>query len=641
MKKTLSRSTRSCLAVVLGLLASLPAAASELTELDFIGDLPVVLSVTRLAQPLNEVPGSVTILDRETIHRFGARSVPELMKLVPGFLVTHADGNGANPMAVYHGDFGTVYRRMQVFIDGRSVFSSLIAGSINHGLMSVAIDNIERIEVHRGPNSASYGANAFYGVINIVTRHAADSFGKSIVQSIGQNGIHDSVAQVGWGTPDAAYRLSVAQQRDNGFSGKPDSLDLKQANLRGDIKVSPKDDLSFSVGYARHEWDVAGEKTFVQTTSDHTEAWRNFSLQGTWLHQLSDSSQLRLLASHDEEQLINSYLTLKTDGVARRTSVEALYSQSITDRLRAVVGSEIRMEQVISEALFTTSEKLSAELLRVFGNMEWRIIPSWLVNFGGTYEKHNLTGDRFAPRLATNLHVLPDHTLRAVTTTAYRMPTLFELKGDWRSTNPAATVVVKATGVAKPERIDSKEIGYFGEFRDYRATLDIRKFEEQVSDLLGYDAGKAGFPASPNDVVNKPSDYRFRHGWEGQAKWKPTKSTDIWVNHSVVRISTSVPEDALRAPTHFSTLMILQQLPSETEIGLVYTTSGPMAWWGKATNMLPPIRQIDLRLAKRFRVGSTRAEAAIKFVGVNGAHAEYTPKYTFDRRAFATLRLDF
>lgn len=97
-------------------------AAEHVSEKDYFGELPVVLSVSRLAQPLNEVPGAVTVIDRELIRRSGAREVAELLRLVPGFLLTYR--NGANPLASYHAGMDVYGSRMQVYVDGRSLYSS-------------------------------------------------------------------------------------------------------------------------------------------------------------------------------------------------------------------------------------------------------------------------------------------------------------------------------------------------------------------------------------------------------------------------------------------------------------------------------------------------------------------------------------
>src|SRR4051812_37367748 len=98
------------------LLAMLPAGlrAQErgLTEKDFLGDLPVVSTVSRLPQPQNEAAGAVTVIDREFIRRSGAREVADLLRLVPGFQVTTA--RGGNGLANYHGAYFDLTPRLQV-----------------------------------------------------------------------------------------------------------------------------------------------------------------------------------------------------------------------------------------------------------------------------------------------------------------------------------------------------------------------------------------------------------------------------------------------------------------------------------------------------------------------------------------------
>ena len=75
-------------------------ADDAITEDDYFGTLPVVLTVSRLAQPISDTPGAVTVIDRDKIRRSGARDVTDLLRLVPGYLVS--GWNGANPNAAYH-----------------------------------------------------------------------------------------------------------------------------------------------------------------------------------------------------------------------------------------------------------------------------------------------------------------------------------------------------------------------------------------------------------------------------------------------------------------------------------------------------------------------------------------------------------
>ncbi len=135
-------------------------------------DVPQVLTATRLKQSPAEVPGSMTVLDRDLIKASGARDIPELMRLVPGMMVGYLSGNQAT--VNYHGTNVTEARRLQVLVDGRSVYRPGLA-TVDWSDIPVAIEDIDRIEVFRGPNAVSYGANALMGVINILTRHPADS----------------------------------------------------------------------------------------------------------------------------------------------------------------------------------------------------------------------------------------------------------------------------------------------------------------------------------------------------------------------------------------------------------------------------------------------------------------------------------
>jgi len=96
---------RRDLLLPLWLLAPCAMAADQpgLSEKDFLGEVPVVLSVSRLPQPLNEAPGAVSIIDRDMIRRSGARELADVLRLVPGFETTEA--RGGNALAVYHGTF--------------------------------------------------------------------------------------------------------------------------------------------------------------------------------------------------------------------------------------------------------------------------------------------------------------------------------------------------------------------------------------------------------------------------------------------------------------------------------------------------------------------------------------------------------
>ncbi|MCE4055356.1 TonB-dependent receptor plug domain-containing protein [Pseudomonas sp. Au-Pse12] len=223
------------LSLLLGMLFGHPVLADDL----FLDGnaLPEVLTATRLKQSPAAVPGSMTVLDNELIKASGARDISELLRLVPGMMVGAISGNQAT--VNYHGTNASEARRMQVLIDGRSVYRAGLA-TVDWSDIPVAMEDIERIEVFRGPNTVSYGANALMAVVNIITRAPANSHGTRVKVTRGQRGISDWYASQGSGWETGDLRLSLSGQEDDGFDKNrlgADYRDSKRLN-RFSLSVS-------------------------------------------------------------------------------------------------------------------------------------------------------------------------------------------------------------------------------------------------------------------------------------------------------------------------------------------------------------------------------------------------------------------
>ncbi len=218
-----------------------------LSEKDFLDDMPVVLSVSRLPQRLDDAPGAVTIMDRNMIRLSGARDVADLMRLVPGFQ-TSTSFEADAPQASYHGGFGGYSSRMQVLVDGRSVYSPYFIGSIAPGLQTVALEDIDHIEVLRGSNSAAYGARAFLGVINIVTRDPVDTLGVQASLTGGENDVRDGRASFGWSAGDTALRFGVDRRADAGLTGGHGRNQVNRVNFRADWRPNARDEVEVRSG---------------------------------------------------------------------------------------------------------------------------------------------------------------------------------------------------------------------------------------------------------------------------------------------------------------------------------------------------------------------------------------------------------
>ena len=174
---------------------------SLLSEQEFLAELPVVLTASRLAQPQTEAPAAVTVIDRQMIAASGVRNLSEVFRLAPGFQVGFESGH--RHVVGYHGLADEFSRRLQVLIDGRSVYLPSFGG-VSWSDLPIALDDIERIEVIRGPNAVTYGANSFLAIINITTRHSAADRGGFVRATAGSNDIRDGVLRMAGGDGDVS-----------------------------------------------------------------------------------------------------------------------------------------------------------------------------------------------------------------------------------------------------------------------------------------------------------------------------------------------------------------------------------------------------------------------------------------------------
>jgi len=638
------------------------AAASESTELDYFAELPTVLTVTRLAQPLDETPGAVTLIDRATLRRSGARELADVLRLAPGYL---AGGyNGANPTAAYHAPIDDFGIRNLVLVDGRPVYSAYSLGGTARGMMGVLLEDIERVEVLRGSNSAAYGANAMFGVINIVTRNAADTQGAEVAVTRGAGAINDHYARLGWGGAAGSFRLSAGRRSDSGYGGAHDDKAVRQLHLRADLRPAADRELMFSAGAV----EFSGGEGFARSVGnpERTADWRNIHFDAQWRRQVAATEALKLTASYDEETLRDAFVhafdpsvIVSSSGTGRRFNLEFQHQRGLSDRLRVVWGAGYKYEDVVSPPLYHTARPVALHEERLFGNLEWRLHSRWLINAGGFAARHSRTGSYFAPRLMANYLVRPGHALRFGLTGATRTPTLFELAGDVRFypknadplTNPDFWRLAalgrpyrpfESSGQVDAETLRSVEMGYFGHLRDWGMTLDVRLFDERLSRQIVTRTRSAAEVLAGRGVVDFVNAGAFStSGLEYQLRWKPNDGAELWLNQAFQNTRRNNGEDGPFAPARATTLAWFQKLPQGFDLVAIFQTLGALSWQ-KRQDALPSRQRLDLRLAKRFLLGNTRAEAAVAVQAANGSQPAHQGDsgFALERRAYASLRFE-
>ena len=629
------------------LMATNVAAADS--EEDFLPMLPMVTTLTRLPQAQMDLPAAVTVLNRDMIRRSGARDAVDLMRWVPGMFVS--GWNGAHRIAAYHASLDEYATRMQVFIDGRSAFSTLYIGGAATPLAMIPLDDIERVEVIRGSNSAAVGGNALFGVINIVTRHADDTLGLRATVSSGGNSIADGYASAGFKAGPASVRISAATLADEGFSNKIDSRRADQVNIRSDIDLKQAGRLSIFAGAQ----ELRSYDGFPNTPSDplRRTVERGSQLAAAWTREVNSGNEIKLTADYTTETAINQYdvdlgrgliVNVNAGGESRRTNLELQQTIVMAPQWRWVWGVGFRRESARAEPVFEMPE-VSFNRLQVFGNAEWRPTADWIVNLGGLYEDRSGVGDELAPRLGVNYHISPTQTVRVASGNSFRMPSLFESFGSvWARDKKTGTKLFRdyyAVAVPDSERLTSSEVGYLHHWTAPNALLDIRVFQERVTRMLKQVPNTAKPPNQSRATIISGGELDI-NGLEYQLRWQPLEGMELRIGQTYMDAAATPGEFfANNVPDRVDSLGIQHRFGNGIEISAVYSAIGAVSSRGWGTRVLvPAVDQLDVRIGRAFTIGQTRAEAALTWVAVSGAVPIYNIKeqFTIPRQLFATLR---
>ena len=647
-----NRFSKASSVLVLGLMAvffAAPGIAQESTpmsEADYLNEMPVVLSVSRLSQRLDETPGAVTVIDRAMIRRSGARDVADLMRLVPGFQ-TSMSFELAGPQASYHGAFGGFSNRIQVLVDGRSVYSPYFVGSVEAGLQSVALQDIERIEVLRGSNSAAYGARAFLGVINIVTRDSADTAGAQLRISRGSDGIQDTGARIGGASGNTTYRLSVDRRADDGLQGAAGRNQIDRIGLRADFRPDATDEIQLRAGFL----SMGTGKGFANNIDDPVRDTRYGSgyAQVDWRRSLNADQDLALSYSHSGESYqdkvpfslipigINDSIDVDASGRSGSDNLSLQHTWRQSPTFRLVWGAEFRREAITSRPIFSTEDALITDFKRLFTNAEWRPTAELVLNAGAMAEKNSVSGDSLAPRLMLNWHFAQGQTLRVGASNAYRPPSDYEKFADVRYywNGQLLRVTTHASGNLQPEHIFAREIGYLGTVPSLNLQFDVRLFHERITDFI-----RQLNTAMPKDYANL-DNFAIR-GLEYELKWQPWSGARLRLTQALIRNNVASQYSALGvgmelvAPQLASTLAFSQQL-SGAIFTLSHQNSSKQTLPGAGFEDQPTIKRTDLRLALPLRLGGKAAEVALVVQNTGGPVMDYAPAYAFQRRVFVTL----
>ena len=206
-----------------------------------------VTSVSRKEQKMSQAAAAIFVITQEEIRHSGATNIPDLLRMVPGMDVSQIN---ANTWAISARGFNDQFsNKLLVLVDGRAVYTPLLGG-VNWDTVDVPLEDIDRIEVIRGPGATLWGANAVNGVINIVTKRAADTQGALVTAGGGTEGQAQSTVEYGGAIKEKtnyrvfAHYLNYGSLPAVGGGSGQDNWDLLHGGFRADSKISASDSLT-------------------------------------------------------------------------------------------------------------------------------------------------------------------------------------------------------------------------------------------------------------------------------------------------------------------------------------------------------------------------------------------------------------
>jgi len=542
------------------------AADAALASTNSLADLSLedlvnlkVTSVSKKEEKLKDAAAAIFVLSNDDLRRSGATTVADALRLVPGLQVAAIDsGTWAVSARGFNSQFGN---KLLVMIDGRTVYSPLFSG-VYWDAQQVFLDDVDRIEVIRGPGATVWGANAVNGVISILSKSARDTQGGLIYGGGGD--VHLALGGSRYGgkiSKDTYYRVYGSYQLSDDFpeaKGRPadDSWDLGKGGFRIDHYTHNDGQLT---------WQGDG---YAGNLAGHSGDLYGFNTLGRWTQPISERSSYEVQAYFDH--------THRNDGLAEVSLDTADLSWQHTfglgERNDVIWGlgyrfTDAQLHHANSPAVTILNHDLPLHLFSAFVQDEFKIIPDKLTFTLGTKIEHNdFTGVEVQPSARLVYKPAENQTLWAAVSRAVRTPS----EADGKNAIAFATgapIIGPGGGLYVPiffgntqlesEVLWAYELGYRIQ-PTHRLSLDVTAFYNDYTRLAGQQA--TGFiPGAPVGTMTIQSFNTLRgESYGGEAvltvaatdSWRLSASYSLLMMHVHGEPGSAAEALELNAPTH-------------------------------------------------------------------------------------------
>jgi iron complex outermembrane recepter protein len=605
-----------------------------------------VTSVSKKEQTLSKTGAAIFVITQEDIRRSGATNIPDLLRLAPGVDVAQID---ANRWAISIRGFSDQHaNKVLVLIDGRSVYNTSFSG-VFWDMVDVPLDDIERVEIIRGPGGTVWGANAVNGVINIITKSAKATQGGLISAGTGSQDHADSLVQYGGQIgQEGDYRVfgkyfNIANSAFPDGHQAADGWQGGHAGFRSDWNLSPRDTLTVQGDFLK----AAGGQTIttlfsnalpLAKTIDDPVAATAGNILTRWNHTLANGSQMSLqvyddYSRHFEQGFLDAQNTVDLD---------FQHHIALGPRNDVVWGLGARVidgEYGVGYSLTILPNRRLDSLFSFFLQDELKLTHSLSLTMGSKFEHNNFTGFEFEPSAQLVWTPTEKQTLWISASRAIREPS----SGDVGLRYDVASVPIgPAVGVImlignpniKSEELRDFEVGYRA-LANKRVSLDVTTFLSLYRNLQAT-APQAGYLATteqgipytilPQLFVNGPPARTY--GAEFSANWNLTDHWRISPGYSYFHMSVDGDSSTLVippgvSPNHQFQVRSLLDLPHHLEWDNTLGYVSKLAFGN-----VPQYARVDSRIG--WRVGEF---VELSVVGQNlltPRHAEFSDTDSLD-----------
>ncbi len=504
-----------------------------------------VTSVSKRNEKIADAPAAIFVVTQDDMRRMGATSVPEALRFVPGLQVARVDVNRWSISARGFND--TFANKLLVLMDGRTIYTPLFSG-VFWDMQDTAIEDIDRIEVIRGPGATLWGANAVNGVINIITKSSKDTQGGLLSAAVGNEQRGVVTARYGGHIgADTTYRVyGKFYDRENvsdnaGSSEHVDQGQAKRGGFRLDTRLNAQDTLTLQgdayTGYSE------GPMTGVpQLTPPYTLLLPNRqTIDGAnvltrWSRTLSPESSLSVQAFFNREE--RGLVSVNQAQLVDTFDLDAQHSFAYGTRQHIVWGGGYRLvRSAVGDSPYFRfrSPERTYQLFSVFAQDEIDLVPErWRLTLGSKFEHNDFTGLVVEPSIRLLWTPAANHTLWGAISRAVRTPSIAEsnvtaaVAAMANPLNPLLPPILTELRPAKAvnEDVLAFELGY--RFHPGNAlSLDLAAFYNQYDSLSARKVGAPvpEFTATPPRILvpigTVPALDAETYGFEITADWHP------------------------------------------------------------------------------------------------------------------------